>query len=332
MNASADARRRMHDPGPWRHEHDYLPDHSLAERGTRWVMWLTALTMVVEIVAGSLLGSMALLADGWHMATHVAAFGIALFAYRYARRHAGSPRYTFGTGKVPVLGAFASAVTLAMVALFMAVECVQRLADPRPIRFDEALWVASLGLAVNVVSALILARSGTHHHHDHDHDHGQDHGHHDHNLRAAYLHVLADALTSVLAIVALLAGKFAGWHWLDPVIGLVGAAVILRWSWGLARQTSEVLLDGGDHRELAARITERLRDGGATEIADLHLWPVAPGRLAASVSLVSHDPRTPSEYKARLVNLPGLVHVTIEVNECRDPGCRAGESIDETRP
>lgn len=318
----------------WRHEHDFLPDRSAAERSTGWVMLLTAVTMVVEIVAGVLSGSMALLADGWHMGTHVAAFGIAIYAYRYARQHRNDPRFTFGTGKVTELGGFASALALAFVALAMLIESAQRLFEPRSIAFDEALWVAVLGLAVNVVSALILARQGGHGHHhgshDHDHDHEHEHEHEhgeDHNLRAAYLHVIADALTSVLAIVALLAGKFAGWTWLDPVMGIVGALLILRWAQGLAHTTAAVLLDGVAHdavREQLRSAIERHPDAvrRGDSVADLHVWAVGPNRLAASVSIVADDPDTPAGYRRRLGGLTEFAHVVVEVNRCDDPLCR----------
>lgn len=313
----------------WRHDHDFLPDRSAAERSTAWVMLLTGATMVVEIVGGVLSGSMALLADGWHMGTHVAAFAITIYAYRYARQHRDDPRFTFGTGKVTELGGFASALALAFVALLMLLESAQRLFEPRDIAFDEALWVAVLGLTVNVVSALILAREGGHHHdHDHDHDHAHDHDHgEDHNLRAAYLHVIADALTSVLAIVALLAGKLAGWTWLDPVMGIVGALLILRWAQGLARTTAAVLLDGvarDDVRERIRSALERHPDAvrRGDSIADLHVWAVGPNRLAVSLAIVADDPDTPAAYRRRLADIHSLAHVVVEVNRCDDPLCR----------
>jgi cation diffusion facilitator family transporter len=315
----------------WRHEHDFLPDRSAAERSTGWVMLLTAVTMVVEIVAGVVTGSMALLADGWHMGTHVAAFGITIYAYRYARLHRNDPRFTFGTGKVTELGGFASALALAFVALLMLVESAQRLFEPRAISFDEALWVAVLGLAVNVVSALILSRQGSHGHHHgpHEHDHDHDHDHEpdaDSNLRAAYLHVIADALTSVLAIVALLAGKLAGWTWLDPVMGIVGALLILRWAQGLARTTAAVLLDGVAHDEIRTRVRsaiERHPDAArrGDSVADLHVWAVGPNRLAATVSVVADDPDTPAAYRQRLAGVSALAHIVVEVNRCDDPHC-----------
>jgi cation diffusion facilitator family transporter len=331
----------------WQHGHDFLPDRSAAERSTGWVMLLTGVTMIVEIVAGFLSGSMALLADGWHMGTHVAAFGITIYAYRYARLHRNDPRFTFGTGKVTELGGFASALALAFVALLMLIESGQRLFEPRAIAFDEALAVAVLGLAVNVVSALILARQGGHghahaaahdsphdhdhahdHDHDHDHDHAHAHGHgEDHNLRAAYLHVIADALTSVLAIVALLAGKLAGWTWLDPVMGIVGALLILRWAQGLARATAAVLLDGVARNEVRERLRsaiERHPDAArrGDSVADLHVWAVGPNRLAATVSVVADDPDTPVAYRRRLAGIAALAHIVVEVNRCDDPHCR----------
>jgi cation diffusion facilitator family transporter len=230
----------------WQHDHDFHLDSSHGERRTRYVVLLTAVMMVVEIAAGYLYGSMALLADGWHMGTHVAALGISLFAYGYARRHADDPRYSFGTGKVSSLAGFASAVALAVVALMMGAESVQRLLSPQTIHFDEAILVASVGLAVNLLSAWLLRDDHSHHHHGHD----EPHHHHDHNLRAAYLHVLADALTSLLAIVALLCGRALGWVWMDALMGIVGALVIAKWGLDLIRETGGVLLDG-TYRRLA---------------------------------------------------------------------------------
>jgi cation diffusion facilitator family transporter len=282
-------------------------------------MLLTAAMMVIEIVAGMVFGSMALLADGWHMATHVAAFGITLFVYRYARSQADNPQFTFGTGKVSVLGGFASAVALAVVALVMTLESVLRLARPEAIHFNEAIGVAVVGLLVNLVSGILLHE---HPHHDelgHEHRH-HDH-HHDHNLRAAYLHVLADALTSVLAIFALLAGKYSGWSWLDPAMGLVGAAVIGRWSYCLVRDTGKILLDGGvDERTLAA-IREAIEDDADNRITDLHVWHVGPDTYSAGLALVTYLPRNPDYYKSLLRHIPHLDHVLIEVNSCPGETC-----------
>ncbi|MGE5413267.1 MAG: CDF family Co(II)/Ni(II) efflux transporter DmeF [Syntrophomonadaceae bacterium] len=311
----------------WTHRHDYGAGAHEGERRTRWVVGITLAMMVGEIIAGSAFGSMALLADGWHMGTHAAALGVAVFAYVYARRHAGDPRYTFGTGKVGALGGFASAVGLAVVALLVLGESVMRLSSPVSIRFDEAIAVAVLGLLVNLGCALLLREHDHGHDHadehddddGHDHAHGHDHGHtehHDHNLRAAYLHVLADALTSVLAITALLAGRTLGWTFMDPVMGIVGSLVIARWSWGLLRDTSHVLLDGeiaAARREAIARAVEADADN---RVADLHVWRVGPRHLAAIVSVVTHAPREPSHYRALLGAFPDLAHVTVEVNGC----------------
>lgn len=320
-----------------RHDHVFLGrGHEGNERRSWIVVGLTAATMVAEIVAGTLFGSMALVADGWHMSTHAAALAIAAFAYRFARRHARDPRFSFGTGKLGDLAAFASALILALVALFIAWESAMRLAEPVPIVFGQAIAVAVLGLGVNLLSAWLLKEDG-HHHHGHAH-HGHDHGHgahgHDHdnhhhddhhhdgshaapardnNLRAAYLHVLADAFTSLLAIAALLGGSLLGWVWLDPLMGIVGALVIAHWSFGLLRASGAVLLDTVPDPVLAERIGERISAAGA-EVADLHLWQVGPGHCCAIVSVVAAAPKSPAAYKALLAGLPMLSHVTIEVN------------------
>ena len=301
----------------WQHDHTFGTDERRqGERRTRWVVALTVTMMVIEIVAGTVYGSMALLADGWHMGTHAAALGVAVFAYVYARRHAADPRYSFGTGKVGALAGFGSAVGLAVVALFVFIESAVRLNAPVTIRFNEAIAVAVIGLVVNLVSALLL---GEHHEHEHEHEHEHDDAgvhHHDHNLRGAYLHVLADALTSVLAIIALLAGKALGWTWMDPVMGLVGGAVIARWSYGLLRETSGVLLDG----ELSERRRSELRalvEAHADDrVADLHVWRVGPRHLAAIVSVVTSRPQPPEHYKQRLAAMRDLAHVTVEVHAC----------------
>ncbi len=279
------------------------------------VLLLTAVTMLVEIAAGLAFGSMALLADGWHMGTHVAAFAITIFAYRYAKRHAHSSRFSFGTGKVSVLGGFASAVALVVVALVMALESVHRLFVPQTIRFNEAIGVAVLGLVVNLLSALILQS-----HHDHDHAEGHRH-HHDHNLRAAYLHVLADAFTSVLAIGALTAGKFFGWHWLDPVMGIVGAAVITRWAQGLLKETSSILLDGSIEAETRQKIVQALESDNDNRVTDLHIWKVGPEDYAGMISIVTHYPQATEHYKRLVADKANLVHVTIEVIHCQTDPC-----------
>jgi cation diffusion facilitator family transporter len=308
----------LDDLAPWRHSHTF--EGGVRARGelrTRWVVAITVAMMVVEIAAGMAFGSMALLADGWHMGTHAAALSVAVFAYVYARRHAADPRYSFGTGKVGALGGFASAIGLAVVALLVFVESATRLAKPVTIRFDEAIAVAIVGLAVNLVCAWLL-REHDHEHDHHGYDHAADHDkdHRDHNLRAAYLHVLADAMTSLFAIAALLTGKVLGWTWMDPVMGIVGALVIARWSVALLRDTSAVLLDaeaGVARRDAIRDAIERGRDD---RVSDLHVWRVGPRHLAAIVSVVTSAPSPPDVYKARLKGFPDLAHVTIEVHPC----------------
>lgn len=303
----------------WQHSHVFLgADHRRNERRTRLVIFLTAAMMVVEIAAGAAFGSMALLADGFHMATHAGALAISAVAYLYARRHALDSRFSFGTGKLGDLAAFASATILAVIAFAIGAESALRLAAPVTIRFDEAIAVAVLGLAVNLASAWLL-HGGASRHSDHGHEsdgHDHSHGHHDHNLRAAYLHVLADALTSVLAIAGLLAGRLYGWLWVDPLMGIVGALVIARWSLSLLRQAGAVLLDIVPDQGLKDAIYQRLERGG-DKVADLHLWRVGPGHVAAVIALVSDRPQPPAHYKDRLQALPGLSHVTIEVAPCQ---------------
>lgn len=299
----------------WRPKHDFHVINDKGERRTQYVLILTFVTMLAEIIAGSLYGSMALLADGWHMGTHVAAFLITLFAYRYARQHANDPAYAFGTGKVNVLGGFASAIALAVVAFVMLIESLQRIVDPQTIQFNEAIVVACIGLIINIASVFLLKDDHDHAHHHHDHHH---HHHHDDNLRAAYFHVLADALTSLLAIVALLAGKYVGWNWLDPVMGIVGAVIIVRWSYGLLKQTSPTLLDASIENEYQQAIIDTLEQDADNRIADLHIWKVSATHYAAIIALVTHDPRPAEYYKDLLKKFNKLYHVTIEVNECKD--------------
>ena len=295
------------------HDHVFLGHgHDENARRTLWVVVLTAAMMAAEITAGLMFNSMALLADGFHMATHAGALGVAALAYAYARRHAQSRRYSFGTGKVGDLAGFASAVVLGLSALGIGWESTLRLLDPRPVAFGEATIVAVLGLVVNLVSAALLG-GGHHHGHGHDHGHhhhGDDHGHHDHdhNLRSAYLHVLADALTSVLAIAALLGGRYLGWVWLDPAMGLVGASVIAAWSWGLMRDTAAVLLDTSDPG-LEAEMREQVEGPGDARITDLHVWRVGPGAYAAIVSVVGMDAATVRE---RLAPVHEIGHLTVE--------------------
>jgi cation diffusion facilitator family transporter len=328
-----------HSIEPWQHSHVFLgAKHDRHERRTWFVVALTAAMMVAEIVGGTLFGSMAVVADGWHMSTHAGALTIAALAYRFARRHARDARFTFGTGKLGELAAFASAVILAMIAAAIGYEAVMRLAAPITIHFREAIPLAVVGLAVNLLSAWLLFDSDHHHshaqdkkdghdrhhdrhHHDHDHD-ARHHGGHDSNLRAAYVHVLADALTSVLAIVALSCGLAFGWVWMDPLMALVGVAVILSWSFGLMRTAGTVLLDMVPDRHLAGHIRKHLEVDG-DRVCDLHLWRLGPGHVGLIAAVVSDHPQAPSFYKARLDGIAGLSHITIEVHRCPDHGRKA---------
>jgi len=296
------------------HDHQFLGSaHDQNARRTLWVVMLTLVMMVAEIAAGYITGSMALLADGFHMATHAGALGIAAAAYAYARRHAGSSRYSFGTGKVGDLGGFASALILGIVALSVGIESAIRLFQPGEVQFDMAIFIAVIGLVVNIVSALLLGHGHSHDHHHHDHDHGHDHHHHgghDNNLRSAYLHVIADALTSVLAIAALLAGRFLGWVWLDPLMGIVGALVIARWSWSLMKVTAGVLLDQTD-AHVAEEIRELVEQPGDARITDLHVWRVGPEAHAAIVSVVGRSTNAES-IRERLEPVHEVSHLTVE--------------------
>lgn len=302
----------------WRQGRAPLPDqHQSSERKARLVFALTVATMVVELVAGWLTGSMALLADGWHMGSHAAALGIAAYAYAFARRHAASERFSFGTGKVSALAGFASALLLAVVAVLMAIESTQRLMTPITVQFNEAIIVAVLGLAVNVASALLLSKGSGHDHaHEGEHDHS-----HDHNLRAAYVHVLADALTSVLAIVALAAGKWLGWVWLDPTVAIAASVLIGWWAWGLLKSTGHVLLDAADDSSLQSEIVRRIEADADNRVADLRLWRIGGDQRALILSVVTHQPRSAEHYKELLAGMEGLDHVTIEVFVCSDEPC-----------
>lgn len=337
------------DPAPYRVSHEFLGTHHDRNARRTWmVVGITFVMMVAEIIAGVAYGSMALLADGVHMATHAGALTIAALAYQYARRHQHDARFAFGTGKVGDLSGFASALVLAVVAVLIGVESVGRLLNPVSVAFNEAILVAVIGLLVNLVSAALLMHPhdeghegagdghahaghahGAHDHdddHDHDdHDHAHDHdhdkgaahhdaGHHaDHNLIAAYVHVLADAVTSVLAIAALVAGRYLGWVWLDAAMGLVGAAVILRWSFTLMGQTARVLLDSADP-SLIKRIRERLERDGAC-VSDLHVWRLGPGHSAVVATVVCPSGNKPDHFKEKLSEVPTLSHVTVEVLE-----------------
>ncbi|MDK9758189.1 CDF family Co(II)/Ni(II) efflux transporter DmeF [Vibrio sp. D173a] len=288
------------------HSHDFVSHNQKGEKRTLYVLILTVTTMVVEIAAGTMFGSMALLADGWHMGTHAAAFCITLFAYRYAKQNAHNDRFSFGTGKVSVLGGFTSAIALGIVALMMMVESIHRLFNPESIQFNEAIMVAVIGLVVNLASMLLLQ---DHHHHDH---HGHDHEHHhDHNLTAAYFHVLADTFTSLLAIVALIVGKFYGWIWLDAMMGIVGAVVIGKWTLGLMKQTAPVLLDESINKSYRDEITETLAP--YAEIVDLHIWKVSGHHYSAAIALKNHSDKTLDEFKQLLSKFDKIHHLTLEV-------------------
>lgn len=293
----------------WRHEHVFLgARHDENERRSWLVVGLTATMMVVEIIGGTIFGSMALVADGWHMATHAGALALAALAYRFARRYAHSERFAFGTGKVGELAGFSSAIVLAMIAVLIGYESILRLFNPVAIDFDWAIAVAAVGLAVNLGSAWLLRER------PHAHDHHGHHHHHDHNLRGAYLHVLADALTSILALIALLGGRLYGLVWMDPMMGIVGAVVISIWSFGLLKSSGAVLLDIVPDAHLLARTKERL-EVGTDCVADLHLWRLGPGHVGVIASVVSDSPQAPEVYKGRLAGLP-VSHLTIEVHRC----------------
>lgn len=296
-----------------KHDHNFMVINKKAERRTWQVLVLTFVTMVLEIGAGVYFGSMALLADGWHMATHVAAFMITIFAYRYTRAHADDKTFAFSPGKVGVLGAFASSVALAIVAFMMAFEAGERFMHPHLIHFNEAIAIAGFGLFINIICALLLKNQ---HHHGHDHKHG-----HDHNLKAAYVHVVADALTSVLAIIALTLGKYYGWNWPDPAMGFVGAIVITRWSYLLVKETSPILLDESIDSGYSQAIIEKIESDADNRIADLHIWRIAPNHYAAIMSIVTHHPQSPDYYKNLLKKFHKLSHITVEVTQCPEVAC-----------
>ena len=313
------------DLSPWRHEHVFDGGKPAAERGTLWVLAITLVTMVVEITAGWWFNSMALLADGWHMSSHALAIGLTALAYAMARRYARDPRFAFGTWKIEVLAGYTSALALLGVAGLMVVESVARLISPEPIRFQEAIVVAALGLVVNIVCALILGRAHHHgdsHGHGHDHAHAHQHGHgHDHddlNLKSAYVHVLTDAATSVLAIVALLGGWMLGWGWLDPLMGVIGAVLVAWWAKGLIIDTVKVLLD----REMDAPVVVEIREvvaasspPGQTQLTDLHVWRVGQQAYACALSVVTRDDALSADHlRQRLAVHEEIVHTTIEVN------------------
>jgi cation diffusion facilitator family transporter len=324
----------VHATQRWHHGHYFLGVHHRRNERRIWlVIGLTSAMMVGEIVAGWAFGSMALLADGWHMSTHAGALGIAGLAYRYARHHLKDPRFAFGTGKLGDLAGFTSAIILGLIAVLIVVESAQRLFAPIAIAFTEAIPIAILGLVVNLVSAWLLGReeaefedqvSGHTHHHGHGHSHGHTHDHgHDNAMRSAYVHVLADAATSVLAIVGLLAGLFLGWVWLDSAVGIVGGVVIASWAYTLIRAAGGVLLDLTPDSNLPLAIRETLEIAG-DRITDLHLWRIGPGHYGTIIALVSETPQAPDYYKNLLKDIVGLSHITVEVQPCDDDCLRGG--------
>jgi len=310
----------MHDHplAKWQQSHDFRHGHEdAAENRVLWVIAITALTAVAELAAGYLFGSMALVADGWHMCSHAAALGISAVGYVAARRLTGHERFTFGTGKIGPLAGYTSAVLLALVAAAMTAQSVGRLLEPVPVRFDEAIAVAVVGLAVNLVCAWLLRARPHTHGDDHAHGHGHEHAPaRDHNLAAAYLHVIADALTSVLAIGALVAGKYLGWTALDAIAGIVGGAIILHWSAGLMRGSARVLLDAEDTGELAERVRRRIEHGTSHRVADLHVWRVGLSAYACIVTIVTHEPVSAEDFKRSLGEIAEIRHLTVEVNRC----------------
>lgn len=317
------------------HNHAFDSGNRRAEKRTRIVMWITLLTMSVEIGAGWLTGSMALMADGWHMSSHAFAIGLASFAYTMARRYADDSRFAFGTWKIEILGSFASALFMLAVAAMMVGGSLERLYTPAPIHFKEAIVVAALGLVVNLVCAFILGHDGEHeHHHGHQHEHGHgahghDHAHHDLNLRAAYLDVLADAATSILAIAALTGGWLWGWNWLDPAMGLVGALLVANWARALLKESSRVLLDREMDSPLVAEVKQAVEDGDS-RIIDLHLWRVGRQNYNLTLSLLSQDAAlTPEAVHLKLAAVHEVVHATVEIH-LRPAGAASGEGLPST--
>ena len=309
-----------HDLSRWLHDHRFSSGNPAAEKGTRLVLWITVATMLVEIIAGWWFNSMAVLADGWHMSSHALAIGLAAFAYGAARKYASDPSFAFGTWKIEILASYTSAIALLGVAAAMVFGSLERLWSPQPIGYQEALLVAVLGLVVNLACALILGHSHGHEHH-HDHDHGHDHPHHhDLNLKAAYIHVVTDAATSLLAIVALAGGWLYGWDWLDPLSGLVGALLVAAWAKNLIRLSGRILLDREmDHpvvNEIRAVIAALPADG-QTQLTDLHVWRVGTASYACALSLLTHDAQlTPLAIRQALAEHEEIRHVTVEIHRC----------------
>lgn len=304
------------------HSHEFGVSSSSDERRTLVVVLLTFSTMIVEILFGCLTGSMALLANGWHMGTHAFALGISYSAYLLARKFRNSEIFSFGTGKFGILAGYTSALFLGGAALWMIYESIMRIFYPVNIAFNDAIWVTVIGLSVNLVSVLIMHNSENHDHHDHgEHKHHHEHDHGDHNYRAAYLHVIADTVTSVFALVALLSGRFLGWAFLDPVVGIAGGIMILRWAVMLLKSTSVILLDGGISPSLNEKIREIIESDKDSRVADLHAWRISSNEVAAIISIITGTDRPVDEYQSRLKNIGELVHVSIEIHRCSELGC-----------
>ncbi|MDD4979452.1 MAG: CDF family Co(II)/Ni(II) efflux transporter DmeF [Gallionella sp.] len=314
-----------HDLSRWQHQHIFNEGNPAAEKGTRAVMWITAAMMVVEIFSGWWFNSMALLADGWHMSSHAFAIGLSAYTYAAARHYSKDPRFAFGTWKIEILGGFASAIFLLGVAAMMVFSSIERIFSPQPIHYQEAAVVAIIGLLVNIVCAMILGNAhhdhGHPHHRPHEHDsHDHNHNHHDLNLKSAYIHVIADAATSVLAIFALVGGMFYGWSWLDPVMGIVGAVLVATWAKNLLIETGKVLLD----REMDHPVVDEIReviemkdDPDETKITDLHVWRVGKGAYSCAVSIVTHSEiLTPDDVRQKLSIHKEIMHTTIEIQRC----------------
>jgi len=308
----------------WQHQHTFNIDKKKIEKKTLIVVIITFTMMIAEILFGWITNSMALLADGWHMGTHAFALGISLLAYVMARKHAANDRFTFGTWKIEILGAYSSALVLGMVAILMVYTSVDRLLHPLPIHYNQALFVAIIGLVVNIICAIILNLGSSshshHHHHHHDDAHSHSHQTNDLNLKSAYLHIVADALTSGFAIVALIGAKYFAYNWLDPFMGIVGAFLIARWVILLSKDSASILLDHEKKSPLSLKIKEHLESDGDTRISDLHLLKVADDKYACIISIVNAKKYSVEEYKRRLADIYEFAHITIEVNECKSVG------------
>jgi len=317
----------------WQHDHDFNREKKSSETKTFIVVIITLLTMFAEIFFGWLFNSMALFADGWHMGTHAAALGISLVAYMLARKHARNLEFTFGTWKIEILGAYTSAIILGIVGLAMIFVSIERILTPLEIRYDQALIVAVIGLVINVICALIL---GSSHHHEHEHNHEEvpDHEHNhgmDLNLKSAYIHVIADALTSILAIAALLGAKFLHINWLDPAMGILGAFLILRWAYYLLKETAHILLDRQGDMALGSKIREIIEADNESKVSDLHVWQVSQGSYACIVSIVTASDKSYPHYRMLLEGIPQLAHITVEVLACSpDKPCTAFSKSDST--